>query len=571
MVITAASNHRNLHPLRPTRTITHFHISTEPPQNNPSIKNTNDSDTIITKSPPHKQRNYDPSFKMNDNNYDEKLEEARLRVLSSRRSQVRQTLKFAESTRTYRLENDLVPPDDDDEASAESTKSALALTAGIVAVGALTLRIGGRAALVSGLGLDFAKDNPELKGSLDSVLEYTNGMDIGVEAGLFVLAWTFVKVFCFDAGGVILALSAGVLFGGVFKGAAMSAFAATVGSTVAFGLAKVDSPVRKKALELLEEYPSLRGIEKVVARDGVKAVLTLRLAPVLPIPIGLYNYIYGVTNVPLFDFMAGIFFGSFKPYLLDSYLGYFGKELLDGGGGDETQDFVLLVALGVSVLVGVFASQLAGETWDAIQKEADIEKEKMKDGNDDGDGVVRNFMGVDLPQWVVGFQLGLKGAEKRLTEVVEAEYNAKVWNYTKQEEIPKQLDPALSSQSPEILGKGQGLDFTQSFFDGLVLSPVLLSSYLKYADPAVLEETKSNDEQNKVNSDNEQTNLQQTSLVGKNDVGSSEDGTIKQPEKVTITNINNIDDKFLLNTLSVLRVTTTERLEEIEKKLETKE
>lgn len=101
------------------------------------------------------------------------------------------------------------------------------------------------------------------------------------------------------------------------QGAVASAAAATIGSFVAFTLAKLDSPVRKKALEVLDEYPSLRGIEKVVSRDGLKAILTLRLAPVLPIPIGLYNYIYGVTDVPVLDFAGGIFLGSLKPYLLD--------------------------------------------------------------------------------------------------------------------------------------------------------------------------------------------------------------------------------------------------------------
>lgn len=55
----------------------------------------------------------------------------------------------------------------------------------------------------------------------------------------------------------------------------------------------------------------------MVAKDGLKAILTLRLAPVLPIPIGLYNYVYGVTNVPYLDFAGGIFLGSLKPYLLD--------------------------------------------------------------------------------------------------------------------------------------------------------------------------------------------------------------------------------------------------------------
>ncbi len=60
-------------------------------------------------------------------------------------------------------------------------------------------------------------------------------------------------------------------FGGVLQGALFSAFAATVGSSVAFVLAKLDTPLRKQALQLIEKYPSLRGVEKVVAKDGVKA------------------------------------------------------------------------------------------------------------------------------------------------------------------------------------------------------------------------------------------------------------------------------------------------------------
>lgn len=191
------------------------------------------------------------------------------------------------------------------------------MSAFVVAAGAVTLRIGGRAALVSGLGLDFANGNPELKESMDQFLSFASSLGDGTEALLFVLAWTFVKVFCFDAGGVVLALSAGILFDGVLQGALFSAFAATFGSSVAYFLSKVDSPIREKALKLLNEYPSLRGIEKVVAEDGFKAVLTLRLAPILPaIPIGMYNYVYGVTNVPYWDFALGIFFGSLKPYLL---------------------------------------------------------------------------------------------------------------------------------------------------------------------------------------------------------------------------------------------------------------
>jgi uncharacterized membrane protein YdjX (TVP38/TMEM64 family) len=418
----------------------------------------------------------------------EEEEEIRLNVLKARREQVRGVLKSAESLRNFRLQNGFVPQVDEETGKPISdSKLAVTLTAFVVAAGAIALRIGGRAALVSAVGLDFIVDSPEIKENLDSVLNVADSMDESTKILLFVAAWTAVKVLCFDAGGVVLALASGILFGGVIQGAVWSALSATIGSSVAFGLAKWETPVRQKALEVLEEYPSLRGIEKVVARDGFKAVLTLRLAPVLPIPIGLYNYIYGVTNVPLTDFCAGIFLGSLKPYLLDSYLGYFGKEVIQGTT-DATgyQDFLLIGALGVSVLIGVFASQLAGKTWDSVLEEVEAEKKaKAENGQseEDDDGIKREIFGWQVPEWIVGFQISLKAAEERINDFVLDEYEAKVWNYTKDDIIPVERDPAKLGDSPEVAGAYQGFDFAASVCDGLVLSPVLFTSFLKYADP----------------------------------------------------------------------------------------
>lgn len=220
-------------------------------------------------------------------------EEIRLKIIAARRKQIRQTLKSADKLRLFRLQNGFVPELDEDGKPIKSDgKVALSLTAFAVAAGAVALRIGGRAALISAVGLDFVTENQELKNNLEYVLNTADSMDAITKALIFTASWTAVKVLCFDAGGVALALGAGVLFGGVFQGALASAAAATFGSTVAFGLAKLDTPVRKKGLELIDEYPSLRGIEKVVAEDGLKAILTLRLAPILPIPIGAYNYVY---------------------------------------------------------------------------------------------------------------------------------------------------------------------------------------------------------------------------------------------------------------------------------------
>ena len=351
-----------------------------------------------------------------------------------------------------------------------------------------------RAALISTLGLDFITDNPELQGQMNQVLEFSESMNPFAKAALFCLAWTAVKVSCLDAGGVVLALSSGILFDGVFKGAVISAFGATVGSSVAFALAKLDTPVRTKALQIVDDNPSLRGIEKVVAQDGLKAILTLRLAPILPIPIGFYNYVYGVTNVPFFDFAGGIFLGSLKPYLLDSYLGYFGKSVIDGSVSADggIQDIILLVALGVSVLIGVFASQLAGETWDSVLEEVEAEEKSKVEGNQTvDDGVVREIVGIKLPEWIVGFQLSLKEADVRINDLILQEFDAKVWNYTDsrgKNPVPASLNPAFADGSPEKVGAFKGIDFAASICDGLVLSPILFGVFLKVADPLFNEE-----------------------------------------------------------------------------------
>lgn len=420
------------------------------------------------------------------------VEEVRLNVLSSRRNQIRFTLRNAEAIRNLRLKNGWVPELDEDGKPIKSDgKVAVTLTATIVAIGAVILRVGGRAALVSAVGLDFMTDNPELKQNLDQILTTAENMDPITKLALFTAAWTAVKVLCFDAAGVALALSAGILFGGVFQGAVVSAAAATFGSSVAFTMAKLDTPVRKKALEILDEYPSLRGIEKVVAQDGLKAIVTLRLAPVLPIPIGMYNYIYGVTNVPVLSFMGGIFLGSLKPYLLDSYLGYFGKELIDGSSAAATnmQDTILLVALGASVLIGVFASQLASETWDLVLAEVEAEKKAKDDLNataieeEEKDDVKREILGWKLPEWLVGFQFTLKEAELLITDLVDEECEAQVWNATKNNPPPASKDPAKRPDSREIAEANQGIDYAVGLCESLVLSPQLFTLFFKYADP----------------------------------------------------------------------------------------
>ena len=102
-------------------------------------------------------------------------------------------------------------------------------------------------------------------------------------------------------------------------------------------------------------------------------------------------------------------------------------------------------------------------------------------------------MGVGLPKWIVGFQLSLMAADKRVNVMIEDEYRAKVWNYTMEvvESSNDIINPASQPGSPKIVRANTGFDFGVSICNGLVLSPALFGAYLKYADPLYVEEEES--------------------------------------------------------------------------------
>lgn len=90
------------------------------------------------------------------------------------------------------------------------------------------------------------------------------------------------------------------------------------------------APKQEKVEASIEKQPVARALAKVVEEDGFKTVFVLRLSPLLPIPLGTYAYIYGASALDSLAFASATFLGSLKPYLIDSYLGVFSKQILDG-------------------------------------------------------------------------------------------------------------------------------------------------------------------------------------------------------------------------------------------------
>ena len=254
---------------------------------------------------------------------------------------------------------------------------------------------------------------------------------------------------------IALAFASGIIFGGVFEGAAISAVGATLGSLAAFQLSR--TLLQDRVEDAIEKQPVARALAKVVEEDGFKTVFVLRLAPILPIPLGAYAYVYGTSKLNPLTFAAATCLGSIKPYLVDSYLGVFSKQLLDGDL-DASKDVVLLVGLGVLVLVGVFATDLAGESWDRVQLEmaadakvrleagADAEEEAPEEGWDGMIGPLNatkpvafatglvplaareeageSWLGMNdflNYQWSGGVRRALEGREKRAAEAEASE------------------------------------------------------------------------------------------------------------------------------------------------------
>eukprot|EP00968_Pinguiococcus_pyrenoidosus_P015301 scaffold1402_cov254-Pinguiococcus_pyrenoidosus.AAC.43 len=353
----------------------------------------------------------------------------------------------------------------------EEEMSVIAMTAFVAAGSAVVLRLGGRAALLNAFGLDMLRDEG-FKANIDQFLSTAD--ELGIWTWFFFLAsWTISKTLCLDFVAVILAISSGILFGGVIKGTLASCTCAAIGSMVPFLISR--TTLAENVRGRMDEAPGLRAVEDAVADEGYRAVFTLRLAPLLPIPIGAYAYIYGLTRLELPDFVLGTFLGSIKPYLLDSYLGVFGKSVLDAPeDASGMTDFLLVGTIAAAVAVGTFASRLATATLSSLQTQMDLYKDSpstmeltyvgpawkddgaapQKQGRAIEDGVISGlaFWGIlaqDLPRWMGTILSLCDEAQGRLRPLFEQE-----WSKVADERAAKLAEKAKESSKSEAEAPG---------------------------------------------------------------------------------------------------------------------
>src|SRR4029079_8232264 len=85
---------------------------------------------------------------------------------------------------------------------------------------------------------------------------------------------------------------------------------------------------RSKVDEAAKHHAKFAAMDKAIAERGWKVVALLRLSPL--IPFNLSNYLYGVTKIDFWPYLAASWVGMLPGTFLYVYLGAAGREATRG-------------------------------------------------------------------------------------------------------------------------------------------------------------------------------------------------------------------------------------------------
>lgn len=162
---------------------------------------------------------------------------------------------------------------------------------------------------------------------------------------VFILIYAVGTVLLFPA--TIVTLAGGALFGPVW-GSFYNLNGAALGSTLAFLIARYvagDWFERRGGRRLLQ-------IKRGVEAEGWRFVAFVRLVPIFPFV--LVNYAFGLTRIPAIVYIVTGYVCMVPTTVAYTYLGYAGREALQGGEGRLQQLFIALTFVAVLLFVPHF-------------------------------------------------------------------------------------------------------------------------------------------------------------------------------------------------------------------------
>lgn len=156
--------------------------------------------------------------------------------------------------------------------------------------------------------------------------------------------------------GFILTVGAGFLFG-VVQGTIIVSVGSTIGATLACLVGRYLA--RNWVSKLVEGNARFAAVDAAVAREGFKIVLLTRLSPVFP--FNLLNFAYGLTRVPIGQYMLASWIGMLPGTVMYVYFGSVAEDVASVGSGEKTTaEWVLtLVGFAAAVVVTILVTRVA--------------------------------------------------------------------------------------------------------------------------------------------------------------------------------------------------------------------
>ncbi|MBA3563027.1 MAG: TVP38/TMEM64 family protein [Gammaproteobacteria bacterium] len=162
-----------------------------------------------------------------------------------------------------------------------------------------------------------------------------------------------------------LTVVAGLAYG-VAIGFPLVLVSATVGATLAFLVARY--LLRQQVEKKLGERNLFRAVDRAISDKGWRVVGLLRLSPV--VPFNLQNYLYGITGIRFWHYVAATFIGMMPGTLMYVYFGAAGMAAVGGGSesgeGDTLKWSFFAAGLVATIVVAVIVTRRARQELDKI-------------------------------------------------------------------------------------------------------------------------------------------------------------------------------------------------------------
>ena len=178
----------------------------------------------------------------------------------------------------------------------------------------------------------------------------------------YILFYTVACIFAIP--GSLLTLGGGFLFGVGF-GILYVSIGATLGASSAFLVGRY--LLRKWVVKKLGHNLRFQALDEAVAREGWKIVMLVRLCPIFPFPVT--NYGFGITRIPLKEYVLASWAGMLPAMLVLVYIGSLAGSLANLGAGSGRTRTPLewtfyAVGLVISIVVTIYITKIARRALD---------------------------------------------------------------------------------------------------------------------------------------------------------------------------------------------------------------